>query len=390
MSDKSKEVKQNAKGGSAVKPKKNAWYVAVTAMFCAVFIVLGGWLALRTPDEISGSERRELAKWPSLSWESVMNGKYFDAIEDYSLDQFPMRETFRRVKSLWKFYVMREKENNGIVIHDGTAAALTSLTDKSIEVYIKRLNSLCENYFDGENVNVYTTIIPDKMKYMASAVGCSSIDYDALEALVRSQVRADYIDIFGTLSLDDYYKTDTHWKQECIIGTANTLLSAMGRQGRTDYTRQTPLSPFYGVYYGQSALPLSPDEIICLTSPTLAKARAWRADKTTGEMGEAKVYYHENIAASDAYDVYLGGAGTVTVLERDEAVTGKTLYLLGDSYGRSLAPLLLEGYDRVVMFDIRYIRMSQALEKVPLEEGSDVLMAYSILAIQVSSNLQVK
>ena len=85
----------------------------------------------------------------------------------------------------------------------------------------------------------------------------------------------------------------------------------------------------------------------------------------------------------------MGGACTVTVIENPENPDGKTLYLFSDSFGRSLAPLLLSDYSKVVFYDIRYIRAEKAFGIVPLEEGGDVLFAYNISAIDVSSNLQV-
>ena len=36
-----------------------------------------------------------------------------------------------------------------------------------------------------------------------------------------------YIDIWNSLELEDYYKTDLHWKQENLIKTSNTIISGM-------------------------------------------------------------------------------------------------------------------------------------------------------------------
>ncbi len=39
---------------------------------------------------------------------------------------------------------------------------------------------------------------------------------------------ANYIDITKTLDITDYYKTDTHWRQEKLPETAAVLAESMG------------------------------------------------------------------------------------------------------------------------------------------------------------------
>ena len=368
----------------------------VSTVFCIVFVLLivGGGAAtlFRTPGQISYSERRQLKQWETPTINTIRDGTWFTFLDKYMLDQFPGRDGFRRIKSVFEFNVMRQTQNNGIVIHDSQAAEISyPLTEKAESVYIKRINKLCEKYLSDPSLHIYTTVIPDKMKYMAGEIGAPTLDYDALADRIASEVTAaKYIDIYDTLSLDDYYGTDVHWRQECIIPTAKKLLSEMHGGNCAGMRVSDGLAPFYGVYYGQSALPLAPDKIITVTSDKLDAARVLRADKKTGELGEGKLYYEENITATgDGYDVFLGGASTVTVIEAKNPATDRTLYLFSDSFGRSLAPLLLGDYARVVVYDIRYIRTELALEKIAIEPGSDVLIAYSIPSIKVAGNLQV-
>lgn len=364
--------------------------IAFSALFAASVIGGGACTLLKAPDTVSKSERRELTQWKAPTVETVTNGEWFSDLDSYLLDQFPSRDGFRRIKSASQFYLFRQKENNKIVIKDGHAAEISyPLKEKAISVYIKRLNRLREKYFSGKNLNVYTTVIPDKIYYLADDVGCPVIDYDALFDKVGKEVDAKFINIADKLTLDSYYTTDTHWKESKIVPVADKLLEAMNTAKNEALSQAATLSPFYGVYYGQSALPLAPDSVEYLLSERLKNATVLRADKTTKKLTEAKLYYEENINAGDPYDIFLGGACTVTVIQNTGKTNGKTLYLFSDSFGRSLAPLLLSDYDKVVFYDIRYIRMSQALEIMPIEPGSDVLMAYNISAIAVSSNLQV-
>lgn len=50
---------------------------------------------------------------------------------------------------------------------------------------------------------------------------------------------ASEIPIASTLSLDDYYATDPHWRQEAILEQARTIATAMGVKLAEDFTEET-------------------------------------------------------------------------------------------------------------------------------------------------------
>lgn len=66
-----------------------------------------------------------------------------------------------------------------------------------------------------------------------------------------------------------YYKTDTHWSQEKLPETAAVLAEGMGTSISGAYTEYALDVPFYGVYYGQSALPLPPETLYYLSNDVL-------------------------------------------------------------------------------------------------------------------------
>ena len=78
----------------------------------------------------------------------------------------------------------------------------------------------------------------------------------------------------------------------------------------------------------------------------------------------------------DAYDVFLSGAAALLTVENPLAQTERELILFRDSFGSSLAPLLLSGYRRVTLVDLRYIASSE-LEKYIDFDDQDVLFLYS-------------
>ena len=172
---------------------------------------------------MSDSERRPLAQRPAISLESLSGGKFMTDFEKYALDQFPLRDSFRTLKSLFHQYVLGHRDNNGIYLQDGYAAKQEyPLKEDSVSHAMERLNHI----YDKNLINskVYMAVIPDKGYYLAEAAGQLALDYDKLFAAVKNAMPwAEHIDLTESLSLEDYYRTDTHWRQERLLGTATVI-----------------------------------------------------------------------------------------------------------------------------------------------------------------------
>ena len=119
---------------------------------------------------------------------------------------------------------------------------------------------------------MFFSVIPDKNYFLAEKNGYLSVDYNELVSYMKEKTSCmTYIDIFDMLTADDYYYTDTHWRQENITDIAEFIGESMGADVKTEYKENTLAKPFYGVYYGQSALPFKADTIKYLTNKTLEK-----------------------------------------------------------------------------------------------------------------------
>lgn len=365
--------------------------VILCVLFSACIVVFGLWVTLKAPDKLSISERRELSSKPEITYEDLSSGKYFGKYDEYLLDQFPLRDDFRRIKAFAAYYVFGQTDNHGIVMQNGHAVGIETPSEKSVNVFFKRIESLVQNHFaEPGTANIYTTVIPDKMYFLSDGIGYPTIDYDALRARMKRDVPGTYIDIFDILSADDYYKTDTHWRQEKITDVADALLIGMKNSANEGLSVSETHTPFYGVYYGQSALLLKPDEIACVHSDIIDSASFIRANINTTDFEKAEIYDFGKLSGNDGYDFYLGGACTICVIENKLSQSGKTLYLFSDSFGRSLAPLLISGYERIVICDVRYISPTDIFAQVPFVSGSDVLMAYSMTTVDNAVSLRTE
>ena len=357
----------------------------IALILLSVFVIGTAALLIFSPKQVySAAERRRLAKMPEISLESVLNGSYVNAIETYLLDHFPYRDKFRGIKALYAANVLMQKENNGIYVVGNHASKLEYPLNKAgVDKNLELALSLQKAYFP-EN-RVFYTVIPDKNYFLAEKNGYPHIDYSKMLALLSDGFdgKAQYIDIISKLTIDDYYKTDAHWRQEKIGGAADALLKGMGVADAgfdIDAYEQKIIEDFYGVYRGQAALSFPAENIIYLENEATQNAYVYDAESKSG-----KTVYQPLLSNSlDAYDVYLGGARSLLIISNDklkseEASGGKKrVIMFRDSFGSSLAPLLIGHYDEITLVDLRYMSAGMIGEYVDFADA-DVIFAYNTL-----------
>ena len=361
--------------------------IVVTLMISALFGVMFLMCILHKPVDISASERRKLAQFPTLTWAEIIDGKNIEEFEDYTLDQFPMRDTFRGIKAWVQFNIFRQKDNNDIYVVDGSVSKLEyPLNESMVQYAMDHWKSIYDKHFANTDAKVYYSVVPDKNYFMAEANGYLAMDYDAMIAQLNQGIDyMTYINIMDCLEIGDYYKTDSHWSQDKILDVIDRLATSMDIRDRLSFEfTAKQLSPFYGVYHGQSALALKPDTITYLTNDVIESATVFNFEtqKTT------PVYNLEKFDGADPYDVFLSGAAAYLVIENPNASEERELVIFRDSFGSSLTPLLIEGYSKITILDTRYI-MSQMLGNVvDFSTVDDVLFIYSTAIINNSTALR--
>jgi len=363
--------------------KTSGKYIFITCLFGVLVLGLSLFCWFKTPNEYSQSERRVLAQFPELTGETLLSGDFMADFETYTQDQFPGRESFRTLKAATSLFLFQQKDNNKLYLADGHVSKVEyPLNEASLTYAVDRFNYIHDTYLAGTDANVYLSIVPDKNYFLAEPNGYLALDYDALIDTVKAGVPyMAYIDITQLLALEDYYNTDTHWRQENILPVAETLAAQMGVPFDDSYQINTLPTPFYGVYHGQSALPLSPDTIRYLTSDLLEGCIITSYD--TGKPVQKPLYDMEKAVGKDPYEMFLSGSDALITVENPHADTDRELILFRDSYGSSLAPLLMPGYAKITLVDIRYIQSGMLGHFIEVDD-QDVLFLYSAILLNNS------
>lgn len=361
--------------------------IIVTVVLAVMMFTLSVWCIAKTPDEYSDSERRVLASFPEITWESILSADFMSDFEDYTLDQFPLRDAFRSIKALGEKYIFARQDNNDIYTADGHISKLEyPLSTPMLDHAAERFSFIYDKYLKESNADVYFSIVPDKNYFLAEQNGYLAVDYDKLISYMKEKTSyMTYIDITDKLSLDDYYTTDTHWRQENITDIAEFIGEAMGADVRAKYTENTLDNPFYGVYYGQAALPFRADTMKYLTNDVLDKSVVTSYD--TGKPVKKSVYDMEKAFGKDPYEMFMSGSDALITAENPLAETDRELVMFRDSFGSSLSPLLLQGYSKITLVDIRYINPSMLGAFVNFE-NCDVLFIYSTMLLNNSLALK--
>ena len=361
----------------------------ITVLLCGVFILaLAAWCFFGPKADYSESERRALAKFPEITWETISSGKFATGFEKYATDAFPMRDMWRSIKAYTRLGVFAQKDNNDLFVKDGQIGKLEypmkpDMMDYSANLFTK----VWENNFP--DAQVYFAMIPDKNMVLADL----KLDYAEFEAQMQEKLSfATPIEISDLLTAEDYYNTDTHWRQEQIIDVADRLAQAMGTELPNDYVEHELGLDFYGVYAGQSALNPKPDTITVLTNETIQGFEVQILDENTGSLKNAPVYSAEKSESKDPYELFLSGNQALVKITNPANPDGKRLVIFRDSFGSSITPLLAQGYSEVVLLDLRYLPSDYVgqLAKTGLInfKDADVLFMYSTLLLNNSTGMK--
>ena len=389
--------------------KTNLKNIVTSVIFLVVIVGVFLGCLLHESKVYSESERRPLESFPT--YESTYDSEkdmnflltlnkdikdYINSFDKYTLDQFPARDLMRRIKSFVELNIFNKKDNGDMYVKDGYISEIDGKLDvESVNKANKVFNNIYNKYLVGKADKIILSVIPDKHYFMGESNGYPSYDYNELVSLLCNGLNEniEYVDIFSELELEDFYKTDTHWSQDKIVDVAKKLVTALGvaDEYSFEYDVNEVDMDFYGIYAGKLGVKGEADIIRYLTSDTInnCKLYDYELSKYVDIYDFSKNNYEQS-NGFDPYNFFLSGAkkGIMTI-ENPSQDNGKELVVFRDSYGSSIAPLLVDGYSKVHFVDIRVTTAVVANFVLNGFEGKDVMFLYSSMIINNSSELNL-
>ncbi|MFR5984784.1 MAG: DHHW family protein [Bacilli bacterium] len=354
--------------------------IVVTIIFLFTVISLFLINVIKEDTDISVAERRKLATMPELTTKSLFDGTYFKKFDSYVTDQFVERDAFRKIKI--DIELSTKGEYNNLYLYDDyIIEEIFPLNSNSINNLTNKINYIKDTYLNN-NSNIYYTIIPDKNYFVNN--GNLKLDYNKLQDMMKNNLsNINYINIFDKLTLDNYYKTDTHWKEEDLFNVANTIANQMNFDITNNNNVVNTITTFKGSYAGRLSVTKDIDTIKTVSNPSTLNSSVYNYETKK----YTDIYDYTKINSLDKYDIYLSGAVPIIDIINNNSSSDKELIVFRDSYGSSLIPLLIEGYKKITVIDIRYIS-SKILNKYIDFNDQDVLFMYSILTINNSFSIR--
>lgn len=359
----------------------------LTALFC---LFLGGlmvWQVLLPDRERSDVENRTLAQWPEFSWESLKDGSYTAAVEEYFADQFPLRDAWTGLKARTEQLIGKRLFNNIYLCEDET---LISKVDAPADGLDQTNLGYVTQLAGNTDVPVYLGLIPSAAEVWRDKLPEGAASWDQNGYLQQAaDTGLPQIDFSAALTAHAgepiFYRTDHHWTSLGAFYGANAVLSALGRPtlDRADFTPQVVSDDFNGTLYSTSGIHwLTPDEMEYWVEEDGISVTSWR----TGSPEPAALYERSYLEKKDKYSSFLGGNQPLCVLKNEHNPDGGKILLVRDSYSDSLAPFLAQSFSEVHLLDLRYYRapVSQYAAENDIDE---IVVLYSVPNFITDRNL---
>lgn len=324
--------------------------------------------------KISAFERRNLTSAVALKEDFNEN------LDLYLTDQFPFRDQFLTINNSFHRFFLNNQEFNDVYLKgDYIIEKNYPLDEKSLTNFIHKMNAINTNLLI--NSNAYYAIIPDK-SYFLNDNKYLKMDYGYLFNQLKNNLDMSYIDIEDLFNLEDYYKTDIHIKQSSYFKLVQKLSACYDFKIKDINYENTIYHDFKGTSFYK--VPFSKKESLMYLSSDLFDGVSVKHLEYEDDF----IYKKSELTSLDAYNVFLSGPSSLIEIENSNADNDKELILFRDSFGSSLAPLLIPYYKKITLIDLRYISMKLAQEYVDFT-NKDVLFLYSTLVVNSSYILKI-
>lgn len=273
-----------------------------------------------------------------------------------------------------------------VYVYQGYAVTTEAGYDqKSLDYAALKFQQLHDSYLTGNDGHIYLSVVPDKGSFTAPPEGYTPASaQETADTLLAQLDFVQYVDIAPGLTLEDYYRTDPHWRQECLVATAQTLAQAMDVPLAGDFQENAIDVPFYGAYAEKAGEPLVADTLRYLTGEVLDACTVYDYETDAQE----PLYDLSAVETDTPYDLYLQGSRSLLRIDSPLSATDKTLVVFRDSFGSSLIPLLAESYRTIYAVDIRYLSSQMVGRFLSFDGSEDVLFLYSTMVLQNSRTMK--
>lgn len=349
--------------------------------FAGIVLLLVAASIIQPDRKISDEENRVLTTFPKPSIENIKNKEYMTALEDYSSDQFILRDLWIRLKVRCDLLVGK-REFNGVYL--GKKKYLmqipVGMDEKNTKENLEAMNQFRQK---NSNLRMNALIVPNAAYIMKDYLPLGAPVRDQGEDMnyIKKQLSGGIglIDITETLRkhVDEgiYYKTDHHWTSRGAAYGFNAAAKQLEIEGLvSDYKIHTVATDFSGTLASRSGYHKVKDTVE-VYQPENVEYQYLVSDSDNEEK-RPTIYDRNALEGKDKYQVFFGGNhAMVDIVTTND--NQRRLLVFKDSYANSFVPFLIPYYNEIIMIDARYYyeNVNMLIENKGI---TDVLFLYNM------------
>lgn len=418
--------------------------IATFALTIAIISIIGLLIPLRPKESVS--EKRKLAEFPKITFDSLKSGDFFDGFNTWYSDSYPGREGLVGLNSKIKsYYGIKSKNDETVKIHGDvqvgdeipdkfdpnafitensstedsydkidangdsqSIGAVFVVGDRAFEYYnfsqaqannyILSMNKLADK-LDGK-AKVYDMIVPTSIgitlpdSYMGqinSSDQGKAIDY--INSGLNDKIVK--VPIFKTLmshrSEYIYFNTDHHWTS---LGAYYAYCDFAKQAGITanslDKYEKVEFTGFLGTFYNDTGkipeLKSNPDTIIAY-KPNASAAMVY-TDANGQKISWPIINDVNSYPESVKYSCFIAGDNPYTEIHNPQITDGSSIMVVKESFGNALVPFLVENYENVYIIDYRHY--SGSVSKAVTEKNINTVLYINNVSAIRNPNLMKK
>ena len=356
--------------------KKTSIIISIIVLFFMVTFVIF------PKKDFSENENRYLSEMPEISFDGLIDGSYMKDIQNYLSDQFPFRDKFIGLKTIYeKNILLKELINNVYISKDGYCIEKFTMP-KSIKMISNKFNMFAKKI----NANVDIMLVPtaveiykDKLPEFANNDSQQTAINEIFNGITESNVNklSMYDVLYNKKDQQLYYRYDHHWTS---FGAYIAACEYLKFKGFNEFPEKnlikTVSTDFKGTIYSKlNDYYIQGEEM-----------QAYQNNKNdilvTFEDGSTSnsIYSEEYLSQKDKYSYFLDNLHSEMTIKNNNAKTDKKIAIIKDSYANCFIPYLVDYYKEIYVFDTRYYKdsVTEFINKNKLEE---VLILYNVNTI---------
>ena len=343
-------------------------------LFLSIITCFSLGYILQKEQTISISERRKKTVGQDVRNYAWSDPFFYKELEKYAQDQLPFREQLRMLKYTLATTIGKQKDVHGIYKYKESWMKRKDVYEqRKTNIFLNKMKIVLQAY---PEVDASYMILPDKTYYEQQTTAYDTL----LQDITLPSWKA--IKVHDVLQLQDYFLGDPHLKQEAYIKLLPSIQKAFGKQEKIQRYTANTYDNFYGSYCAQVSCGQR-EPLTYVHNDVIDQARVAYLDKPDS----VSVYDKNDLSHLDPYDVFLSGPSSFLRISNDRSTSEDTLVMIRDSFGSSLAPVLIPYYKTIYLVDLRYISFAQAQTLIK-EPVTKLLFVFGETSIQNNENFR--